>query len=387
MNDLRRLFLLDPSVTFLNHGSYGACPAEVFATLQDLQREMEAEPVAYLDPARGQWARLALVREALAVVLGAQASDLALMTNATEALNVVAHALPLAPGDEILTTDHEYAALDKTWGVVARARGAQVVVAEVPLPLTDAAAMEEALVAQMGPRTRVLFLSHITSATALRFPLERLVATARARGIFTVIDGAHGPGQVALNLTEIGADAYAGNGHKWMMAPKGTAFLHARPALQPLLAPRIISHGWQEAQTGLGPFGGPAFSDRLQMLGTRDPSAWLAWPAALQFCARLGWDRVAARAADLAWAFGQRVADWTGLPLLASREFCAPQMVALPLPPCDPAALKAHLWGRRIEAPCYLWKGRPFVRVAVQGYNTPDDLDVMFAALQDYFGV
>lgn len=386
MNDLAHQFLLDPSVTFLNHGSYGACPAEVFATWQGLQREMEAEPVAYLDPGRGQWARLARVRDGLAAELGASASDLALMTNATEALNVVAHSLPLGPGDEILTTDHEYSALDKTWAYVARARGARVVVAEVPLPLTDAGAMEEALLARMGPQTRVLFLSHIASATALVFPVARLVAAARARGIFTVIDGAHGPGQVALNLDEIGADAYAGNGHKWMLAPKGTAFLHVRPEAQEMMAPRIISHGWQEAQTGLGPFGGPAFSDRLQMLGTRDPSAWLAWPAATEFRARLGWDRVSAAASDMAWEFGQLVAAWTGLPLLASRAFSAPQMVALPLPPCDPVALKAWLWDRRIEAPCYLWQGRPFVRVAVQGYNSAEDLETMFAALKRFFG-
>ena len=385
MNDLRRLFLLDPTVAFLNHGSFGACPAEVFQVFQDLQREMEAEPVAYLDPARGQWARLGQVREMLAAELGARAQDLALMTNATEALNVVAHSLPLAPGDEILTTDHEYAALDMTWGQVARARGARLVVARLPLALTSAEAFAAALTGLMGPRVRVLFLSHISSATALHFPIAAVVAAARARGICTVIDGAHAPGQVALNLDALGADAYAGNGHKWMMAPKGTAFLHVRAELQPLIAPRIISHGWQEAQTGVGPFGGPAFSDRLQMLGTRDPSAWLAWPAALKFRARLNWISLAAQASETAWHFGNLVAEWTGIPLLATRPFCAPQMVALALPPCEPAALKAFLWDRRIEVPCYLWQGRPMLRVSVQPYNDINDLERLLEALRAFF--
>ena len=253
--NLSSLFLLRPDVTFLNHGSYGACPRPVFEEYQRWQMQLESQPVAFLDPARGLTVRMRDARQAMAGELHTDPDNIVGLTNATAALNVVAQSLDLKPGDEILSTDHEYAALDKTWTYVARRTGAKIVVATVPLPLIHEAQFTDCLAAAITPQTRVIFVSHITSATALVFPIERIVAEARARGICTVIDGAHTPGHIPLNLDVLVADFYAGNCHKWLMGPKGSAFLYVRPELQSIINPLVISHGWTEDASEPGPFG------------------------------------------------------------------------------------------------------------------------------------
>lgn len=384
-DNLASLFLLDPEVTFLNHGSYGACPRPVFEAYQAWQLKLERQPVAFLDPARGLSGWMRNARMAMAAEVGAEPDDIVGLTNATDALNIVAQSLDLRTGDEILTTDHEYAALDKTWAYVARRTGAKVVPVTIPLPLTDAQVFTDALLAGITPRTKVLFLSHITSATALVFPIEAIVAHARARGILTVIDGAHSPGHIPLDLTALDSDYYAGNCHKWLMAPKGSAFLYVRPELQAGINPLVISHGWTEdaAMPGTkGVFGNTPFVDGLEMQGTRDPSAWLTVPDAIAFRRQHGWDSVAARCRDLVQDTAVRVAALTGLPPLSSPEFCAPQMAAMPVPSCDPMALKlALLDDFGIEIPCFVWKEHTIVRLAVQGYNTAAQMDHLVAAL------
>lgn len=384
--DLRGEFLLDPDVVFLNHGSFGACPREVFAVYQQWQLRLERQPVAFLDPLRGYGAWMRQAREALAAEVGADPADLVGVTNATQGLNIVARSLPLAPGDEILTTDHEYAALDKTWAATARRTGARIVRVPVRLPLHSEAAFVEALAAAITPRTRVLFLSHITSPTALLFPIARIVAEARARGIWTVIDGAHAPGHIPLDLDALGADFYAGNCHKWLMAPKGSAFLHVRRPLQRMIDPLVISHGWTETMHAAeepGQFGNSPFIDSLEMQGTRDPSAFLTVPAALAFRRAHRWEEVAARCRALLDALEARVCRLTGYPPLAAPGFRAPQMAALQVPDCDTARLQRELLARfAVELPCLVWNGRSIVRVSVQGYNSEADLDRLVEGLE-----
>jgi isopenicillin-N epimerase len=384
-DNLASLFLLDPEVTFLNHGSYGACPRPVFAAYQAWQLKLEHRPVAFLDPTRGLSGWMRDGRVAMAGEIGTDPDNIVGLTNATEGLNIVAQSLHLEPGDEILTTDHEYAALNKTWAYVARRTGAQVVPVTIPLPLSDTRSFTDALLAGITPRTKVLFLSHITSATALVFPIGPIVAEARARGIITVIDGAHTPGHIPLNLTTLGADYYAGNCHKWLMAPKGSAFLYVRPELQSGINPLVISHGWtpDAADPGTkGVFGNTPFIDSLEMQGTRDPSAWLTVPDAIAFRKQHEWGQVAARCRDLAQETAVRVAALTRLPALCSPRFCAPQMVAMPVPTCDPMELKlALLNGYGIEIPCYTWRELTIVRVSVQGYNTARHMDHLVNAL------
>jgi isopenicillin-N epimerase len=385
--NLAALFLLDPAVTFLNHGSFGACPRPVFEEYQRWQLKLESQPVAFLDPNRGltDWMRDA--RVALAGVVGASPDDLVGQTNATAALNIVAQSLDLKPGDEILTTDHEYAALEKTWAYVCRRSGAVVKVVKVPLPLTAEPQFTDAILAGMTDRTRVLFLSHITSATALVFPIERVVAAARARGIWSVIDGAHTPGHIPLNLDALGADFYAGNCHKWMMAPKGAGFLHVRREWQTMLNPLVISHGWTEdaREPGAkGVFGNSPFIDGLEMQGTRDPSAWLTVPAAIAFARQHDWGRVAAECRNLVQSTAARVAALTGLPGFCSPEFCAPQMVSMPVPSCDTLLLQRSLMDQfSIEIPCFKWQDHTIVRVSAQGYNTQGQMDLLVTALTE----
>lgn len=381
---LKDPFLLDPEVVFLNHGSFGACPRPVFDRYQDWQLRLERQPVAFLDPDRGYGAWLADTRSALAPLIGARPDDIVGFANATSALNAVARSLPLKPGDEILTTDHEYAALEKTWAFVANRTGARIVMAEVPLPLADAQAFADALMARMNDRTRVLFLSHITSPTALLFPIEDVVAAARSRGIWTVIDGAHTPGHIPLDLEALGADFYAGNCHKWLLTPKGAGFLHVRPERQPMVNPLVISHGWTPDRTAPGPFGGTAFVDAMEFQGTRDPSAWLTVPDALAFRARHDWETIAGTCRDLATTAGDRLAARTGIAPISTPEFRAPQMVSMPVPECDVMWLKTELYDRfAIEIPVMTWKDLSIVRLSVQCYNTPGEIDFLLDALTE----
>jgi isopenicillin-N epimerase len=381
--NLNSLFLLDENVVFLNHGSFGACPRPVFEAYQAWQLQLERQPVAFLDPDRGLSGWMRDARIALAAELGTGADNIVGMMNTTYALNVVAQSLDLKEGDEILTTDHEYAALEKTWAYVARKTGAKIVSATMPLPLVSAESFTEAVRSGMTDRTRVIFLSHITSATALIFPIESIVAEARARGITTVIDGAHTPGHIPLNLDTLGADFYAGNCHKWLMAPKGTAFLYVRPELQATIDPLVISHGWTPDNQNPAPFGNTPFIDSLEMQGTRDPSAWLTVPNAISFRAAHRWDKVAAECRRMVQDTATKVAAFTKLPAFSTPEFCAPQMVSMPVPECDPQELQRQLLTKfGIEIPCFKWQDHTIVRLSVQGYNTQNQMDILVKALK-----
>jgi len=384
-SNLARHFLLSEDVLFLNHGSFGACPRPVFETYQAIQRELESQPVAFLG--RELTERLRVPRVELAAYLGTGPENLVGVVNATTGLNIVAQSLDLQPGDEILTTDHEYSALEKTWAYVTGKTGARIVTVDVPMPLVSEEVFTAALRAGITERTRVLFLSHITSPTALVFPIERIVAEARSRGIVTVIDGAHTPGHIPVDLDALGADFYSGNCHKWLMTPKGSAFLYARPEMQGRLEPLVVSHGWtaQSRQPGAqGAFGNSPFIDEIEMQGTRDPSAWLAVPSALAFRRDHDWDAVTRSCTALAQETAARLCALTGLEPLSSPEFCAPQMVAMPIPDCDPLAIHDALLERyAIEIPVFKWKQHAIVRVSVQGYNSREQMDVLIKALTE----
>ena len=384
-DNLARQFLLREDVVFLNHGSFGACPSPVFDAYQALQRELESEPVEFLG--RRLTEMMAAPRVALAAELGTAQDNIAAVINATSGLNIVARSLPLKPGDQILTTDHEYSALEKTWAFVCRQTGAEIVVVKVPMPLTSEAAFTEALVDGMTDRTKVLFLSHITSPTALLFPIEPAIAEARRRGIWSVIDGAHTPGHIPLSLDAMGADFYSGNCHKWLMTPKGSAFLYARPEMQAMIDPLVISHGWtaESKQPGIkGAFGNSPFIDEIEVQGTRDPSAWLAVPEALRFRRDNDWTSVASHCQALAQDTARRLGELTGLAPLSSPQFCAPQMVAMPIPECDTAEIHKLLFDRyRIEMPVFKWQDHCIARLSVQGYNSRPQMDRLIEALTE----
>lgn len=381
---LRDEFLLDPDVVFLNHGSFGATPRPVFEVYQQWQRRLEWQPVQFLGSDIGGY--LAEARQALGAYLNAPADDLVYVPNATFGVNVVARSLRLGPGDEVLTTDHEYGACERAWRYMSRERGFAMVRQPIPLPLTTAEAIVEALWAGVTPRTRLIFLSHITSPTAIRFPVEAICARAQAAGLLTVIDGAHAPGQIPLDLAAVGADFYAGNCHKWLCAPKGAGFLYARPDVQPLVEPLIVGWGWSDTPAAEDSLTfGSDFLDYLQYPGTNDYAAYLAVPAAIAFQAQREWPAVRARCHALAAEAIGRIETLTGLPSLYPTppgNFYA-QMAAAALPPiADLPAFKQRLYDDyRVEIPCVQWGERQFIRISIQGYNTPADVEALLAAL------
>ncbi|MBX0329605.1 aminotransferase class V-fold PLP-dependent enzyme [Oscillochloris sp. ZM17-4] len=374
-------FLLKSGMAFLNHGSFGACPRPVFDVYQSWQRELEAQPVEFLG--RRITGLLAEARAALGAYVGARADDLAFVPNATYGVNIVARSLDLQPGDEVLATDHEYGAVDRTWRFICGQRGARYINQPVDLPLSDPAEVVERLWAGVTPRTRIIVVSHISSPTALIFPVAAICARARAEGILTLIDGAHAPGQIDLDMGEIGADFYTGNCHKWLCAPKGAGFLYAREESQPLLKPLVVSWGYEAIAPGPS-----LFVDHFGWTGTFDPAAYLSVPAAIAFQAEHGWPQVRAACRSLLAQARARVADLGGQEQICpdGPEWWA-QLAAVPLPPCDPAELKRRLWDEfQVEVPIVVWRDMPMVRISVQAYNSPADIDRLVGALGEILG-
>ncbi|MDZ4764338.1 MAG: aminotransferase class V-fold PLP-dependent enzyme [Chloroflexota bacterium] len=374
MNALRDLFLLDPNVVFLNHGSFGACPKPVFEAYQAWQLELERQPVAFLG--RRFDALMDAAREPLAVYLNTARDNLVYVQNATTGVNIVARSLDWQPGDEILTTDHEYGACNFTWEEMCARTGARYVKVAMPLPVTTHADFVERLWAGVTPRTKLIYLSHITSPTGLIFPVAEVCRRARAAGIMTLVDGAHAPGHIPIDLTAIDADFYTGNFHKWLCAPKGSAFLFARPEQQAALLPPTISWGWTETRT---------FVTAHQPQGTRDPAAYLTVPNAIQFQRDYDWDSVRASCYALIRETRERLMAVTELdPIMPDGEGWIGQMVAHPIPVQveDALAFKTRLYDEyRVEAPIVVWGGRVFIRISVQGYNTRADIDHLISAL------
>ncbi|HUK62114.1 MAG TPA: aminotransferase class V-fold PLP-dependent enzyme, partial [Dongiaceae bacterium] len=268
---LAALWPLDPGVVFLNHGSFGACPSAVLEHQSALRAELEAEPVRFLS--RELDGRLDVARAALAKFLGADADELAFVTNATSGVNAVLRSRAWSAGDELLATDHTYRACRNALDYVAATSGACVVVAPLPFPLESPDEVVNAVMAKVTPRTRLALLDHVTSPTGLVLPLERMVTELSARGVETLVDGAHAPGMVPLDLTALGATYYSGNCHKWLCAPKGSAFLWIRRDRQTDVRPLTISHGATNVQPGR-----TRFRMEFDWTGTSDPTAWLTVP-------------------------------------------------------------------------------------------------------------
>ena len=365
-NPWASLWRLDPKVLYLNHGSFGACPTAVLRAQSRLRAEMEREPVDFLDGALPD--RLARARQDLAGFLGADATDLVFVPNATTAVNAVLQSLPLAPGDELLLTSQTYGACRKSAEFVAARTGARIVTVPLPFPVAHEEELIEPVLAAVTPRTRLALLDHVTSPTALIMPIERWVRELDARGVDTLIDGAHAPGMVPLDLRRLGASFYTGNAHKWLCAPKGAAFLHVRADRHGQVHPTVISHGY-----------GGRWQAQFDWTGTTDPSPWLCIPAALEHLgAQLpgGWPALMAR--NHALALEARAL------LLAALELPAPcpaQMIGsmasvlLPVPRLGTAAAgrdcrQLHAWFRARGIETWLFpEPAPLLRISAQLYN------------------
>lgn len=375
---LRDLFQLDPNVIFLNHGSFGATPKEVFAVYQEWQRRLEHQPVKFLG--REIQGCLTEAREVLGNYLNADKDDLTFVPNATFGVNVVSRSLKLKEGDEVLASSHEYGACNNAWTYLSRHHGFGYKYAEVPLPVTSNEEVLETFWQAVTPKTKVIFLSHITSPTALTFPVTEICKRARAAGILTVIDGAHAPGQLELDMQAIGADFYTGNCHKWMCSPKGAGFLYVRREHQALIEPLVVSWGWSaKVQDSLG----SAFLDNYAWHGTQDFSAYLSVPAAIAFQQKHDWPKVREECHVLLKECMDKLHDLTGLEPTYASDSLYHQLAITPLPKVeDLTVLKNKLYDDyHIEIPLTEYKEKQFARISVQGYNTKEDLDALVSAL------
>jgi isopenicillin-N epimerase len=378
--DAGRHYLVRPDIAYLNHGSYGARPWAVFETYQRWQRELESEPVEFLS--RRLPDLLGEARASVADYVGTSPDNLVFVPNATHGMNIIARSLELAPGDEVLGTDHEYGAVERTWRFVCERQGAQYRTQPIPLPVTSAEAIIEQLWQGVTERTRMIVVSHISSPTALIFPVAEIVRRAAAQGILTAVDGAHAPGQIDLNLDTIGADFYVGNGHKWLSGAVGAGFLYVRPERQRLLKPLVVSWGWEAREPGPS-----LFQDYFSWIGTDDPAAYLSMPAAIVFQREHEWPKVRAVCHALASQAQAQIAALTGLSPISpdSLEWWS-QMCVAPLLTSGSLAAKdaqRYLWEEyQVEIPIVEWQGYRFVRLSIQAYNSVADVERLVDGLK-----
>jgi len=388
--DLAHHWTLDPHITFLNHGSFGACPRPVLEAQSQLRARIEREPVKFF--VRRYDALLEQAREKLAAFLGAPAEGLAFVPNATTGVNTVLNSLRLEPGDELLVTDHEYNACHNALDAAAERAGARVVKARVPFPLSSPEEIEEAILGCVTPRTRLALIDHITSQTGLIFPIARLVQELQGRDVDVLVDGAHAPGMVPLNLAALGAAYYTGNCHKWLCAPKGAAFLHVRQDRLDSIRPLTISHG---ANFPLDR-GRTRFRLEFDWTGTHDPTPFLCVPVAIDFMGSLlpgGWPEVMARNHALVLAGREHLCQALDQPSPPCPEEMVGSIASLVLPRGSGAIPDSPLYTdplqdallseRGIEVPIIPWPAPPLrlIRISAQLYNHEDQYRDLAAAL------
>ena len=373
---LKKLFLLRPDITFLNFGSFGACPKPIFEDYQRWQLELESDPVQFITVKGLSY--LSKSRDALGEYLNCSPEDLVFMVNPTYALNTVAKSLDLKPGDEILSTNIEYGASDRTWDFVCEQTGAIYVRQEIQFPLVSKSQFITDFFLGLSEKTKLIFISQITSATGLILPVAEICEIAKAKGIISFVDGAHVPGHIPLDLSNLKADFYTGACHKWMMAPKGCSFLMANKSVQNMLKPLSVSWGYKSLFPSQS-----MFLDHHQMTGTRDFSAFLTIPKAIQFMRDNRWEEVAASCHQLLIANAQRFCDLLGTEPLAplTNEFFG-QLFSIPIRTQEPEKLHRLLVDTyRIEIPLARQDDRVYLRYSIQGFNTQSDLDILYHAL------
>ncbi len=379
MSSLKQHFLLDPSVIFLNHGSFGATPKPIFDAYQNWQLRLERQPVLFLG--RELDGLLKTSRQALGEYLNADVDELVYIPNATHGVNIIAHSLQLKSGEEILTTDHEYGACDYAWDFICGKVGAKYIHQPISLPVHSEEEVIDQFWLGVTSRTKVIYLSHITSPTALRLPVEQICKRAKEAGILTVIDAAHSPGQIPVDFQAFGADIVFGNCHKWMLNAKGSAFLYVKRDLQHLIDPLVVSWGYNptpETTTD------SRFIDLLQWTGTKDPAAALTVPTAIQFMQEHNWGEVRNECHDLLHQGIEQICNLVSMaPLYPLDSDFYGQMGIAPLPSSNLAVLKSRLYDEhKIEVPLIQWQDKQFVRISVQGYNSQEDIDALVNALK-----
>jgi isopenicillin-N epimerase len=375
MNGMKDWFILDPDITFLNHGSYGACSKPVFKEYQDWQQKLENQPVQFMT--NQVYSAMEKSRESMSQFVGCDGEELVFFQNPTTAVTNVIYNLDLKPGDEVLMSNHEYGALVRAWKMWGEKTGVNIIQQDISMPVTTEENFIEDFWTSVTDQTKVIFLSHITSSTALIFPIEKIIKMAKEQNILTIIDGAHVPAHIPLNIHELGCDFYTGACHKWLCAPKGSSFLFVKKEHQDWVKPVVVSWG----KDGDDP--SPSeFIQNFQWQGTRDMSAFLTIPTAINFYIKEIRPYQESCKKIIQDTYSEFPSVLNTEPISAGREWLA-QLVAHPLPKNIPSNLKKRLWEEyQIEIPVFEWSGQEFVRVSIQVYNTQKDVDLLMSALQ-----
>lgn len=376
MTDIRSQFLLNPDITHLNHGSFGACAKPVFEDYQKWQLALERDTVDFY--VRQSPELLQQSREALGKFIGCNADDVVYVMNPSYAMNIIAKSFPLEKGDEILATDLEYGAMDRTWNYYCKRSGAEYVQQKITLPVSSKEEIVEEFFKGLTPKTKAIFISHITSSTALILPTKEICARAKELGLLTIVDGAHVPGQLSLDLSTLQADIYTGACHKWMLTPKGSSFLYVKKELQSWFDPLVISWGFENDHPS-----DSQFIDYHQLQGTRDISAFLTIPKALEFREQFDWEAVSAKARRTSQANYQLFAEAANGKMLCpvSDDFLG-QMCSIQINCSDFEKLGSVLYNKyHIEIPVFEHHGKIYLRYSFMAYNTQQELDMLFDAL------
>lgn len=367
-------FLLSEAYTHLNHGSFGACPKEIFEDYQKWQVKLERDPVHFFT--KEGLERLNDSKVALGKYIHCDPDDLVYTTNPTYAINIIAKSLELNPGDEILATNHEYGALDRTWNYYCNKAGAKYIQQEIPIPLESKEAFIEAFWKGYNSNTKAIFISQITSMTALKFPVKEICEKAKSLGLITIVDGAHVPGHIPLNLEELKADIYTGACHKWMLTPKGCSFLYVNKSIQNNFDPVIISWGYEADIPGKS-----KFLDYHQQQGTRDYSSFLTVPKAIEFLTKNNWEHVAKNCNQMILDNYESLCSIVGSKPICpvTSEFLG-QICSVPVNVKynDPTLLKNILFDQyKIEIPVFKLREQVFMRLSTQVYVSQKDLDYL----------
>ena len=378
LQDLNSQFLINPKITYLNFGSFGACPKPIFEDLQKWQLEMETEPVQFITVDGLKYLKKS--REALAKYIHCDSDDLVYTPNPSYAMSIITKSLKLNAGDEILTTDLEYGAMDKSWNYYCKQIGVKYIRQPINLPLTTKEAFVEDFFKGLTKNTKAIFISQITSSTALIFPVKEICDIAKQKGLLTIVDGAHVPGHVPLNLSELKADIYTGACHKWMMTPKGCAFLYVSKQHQHWTDPLVISWGYESVMPSHS-----QFLDYHQLQGTRDFTAFLTVPKAIEFMNTNHWEMQATNCRKLLQDNAKRFCNLLGTkPLCPINDTFLGQMFSIPIHTTEPETLQRDLFeAYKIEIPVMRHGSDVYLRYSVQAFNTQKDLDTLYNALKE----
>lgn len=377
-NNLKQHFLLNKDITYLNFGAYGACPKPIFEKYQSFQAELEEEPTYFMQVKGPGYLNTA--RIALADFLHCHSDDIVYVTNPSYGVNIIAKSFELKPGDEVLTTNLEYGACERTWKYYCKKNGARYVAQKIRFPLQSHEDFLNQFLSGVNGNTKLIFISHITSSTGLRLPVDEICAFARERGILTFVDGAHAPGQVDVDLSALGADFYTGACHKWMLTPKGSSFLYVNRRLQNLFDPLLISWGYQSDHPSHS-----QFLDYHQLQGTRDYSAFLTIPAAIGFMRENNWTEVRKECGTLTKKNAERFCDLlNATPLCPVTDDFIAQLYSINLKIKSPEKLHDVLYEKyKIQVPVMLHDDTFYLRYSIQAFNTDEDLDKLYRALKE----